>query len=64
MSSYFDKIMYEKMDKEKFDESEQWFVMRDLKRSNSKSAVYKQLIDKQYKVFTPLKWRLRISKEG
>ena len=56
--------MYEKMDKEKFDESEQWFIMRSLKRSHSKSAAYKQLIDKQYKVFTPLKWRLRISKEG
>lgn len=56
--------MYEKMDKEKFDESEQWFIMSSLKRSHSKSAAYKQLIDKQYKVFTPLKWRLRISKEG
>ena len=33
MSSYFDKIMYEKMDKERFDESEQWFILRDLKAS-------------------------------
>ena len=29
--------MYEKMDKERFDESEQWFILRDLKRPNSKS---------------------------
>lgn len=56
--------MYEKMDKERFDESEQWFILRDLKRPNSKSPAYKQLVDEQYKVFTPLKWRLRISKDG
>lgn len=54
--------MYEKMDKERFDESEQWFILRDLKRPNSKSPAYKQLVDEQYKVFTPLKWRLRISR--
>lgn len=35
-----------------------------LKRPNSKSPAYKQLVDEQYKVFTPLKWRLRISKDG
>lgn len=50
------------MDKERFDESEQWFILRDLKRPNSKSPAYKQLVDEQYKVFTPLKWRLRISR--
>lgn len=37
------------------DEPKYWFVMRDLKRSNSKLPAYKQLADEHYEVFTPLK---------
>lgn len=33
----------------------QWFVMRDLKRPNSKSPAYKQLPELGFKVFTPMK---------
>lgn len=32
----------------------QWFVMRDLKRSNAKNPAYKELGELGYKVFTPL----------
>lgn len=32
----------------------QWFVMRDLKRSNAKLPAYKQLAEAGFRVFTPL----------
>ena len=36
----------------------QWFVMRDLKRSNAKLPAYKALAEKQIEVFTPLRERI------
>lgn len=33
-----------------------WFVMRDLKRRNSKSPAYKQLAEVGFEVFTPMKF--------
>lgn len=35
-----------------------WFVMRDLKRPNSKSPAYRYLADDGFEVFTPMKWKL------
>lgn len=40
----------------------QWFVMRDLKRANSKTPAYKQLPELGFNVFTPMK--LKISDKG
>lgn len=40
------------------DESEKWFVMRDLKRINSKLPAHRMLKNKGFEVFTPLKWHL------
>lgn len=37
----------------------EWFVMRDLKRSNAKLPAYKDLQAKEIKVFTPMRWCLR-----
>lgn len=37
----------------------QWFVMRDLKRTNAKLPAYKELTDLGFEVFTPMRWRLR-----
>ncbi len=37
---------------------EQWFVLRDLKRANSKTPAYKQLVEQRLTVFTPMKWQL------
>lgn len=39
-------------------EQKQWFVLRDLKRSNAKLPAYKELQNKSIKVFTPMKWRV------
>lgn len=39
-------------------ECKEWFVMRDLTRSNAKSPAYKRLEDMGVKVFTPLVWKL------
>ena len=40
----------------------QWFVMRDLKRPNSKQMAYQLLEEQGFQVFTPKVWRL--FKEG
>lgn len=40
----------------------QWFVMRDLKRSNAKQPAYKLLNDLKIKCFTPMIWKTFISK--
>ncbi|MCD7710143.1 MAG: UpxY family transcription antiterminator [Porphyromonadaceae bacterium] len=40
------------------EEKAQWFVLRDLKRTNAKLPAYKQLEAAGLKVFTPKKWRL------
>lgn len=50
-----------------FDSSEKnrrmcWFVMRDLKRSNSKLPAYKQLRNEHFEVFIPMKWRVSVKK--
>ncbi len=37
-----------------------WYVMRDLKRSNTKLSAYKQLGNEHLEVFTPMKWRLKL----
>lgn len=39
-----------------------WFVMRDLKRANSKLPAYKVLQEKGLDVFTPMTWRLSVEK--
>lgn len=39
-----------------------WFVLRDLKRSNSKHQAYRLLEEKEMEVFTPKKWQLRVEK--
>lgn len=36
------------------DDEMQWFVMRDLKRSNAKLPAYKQLDEAGFRVFTPM----------
>lgn len=41
----------------------QWFVMRDLKRTNAKLPAYKMLADAGIEVFTPMQWRLTL-KQG
>lgn len=44
------------------DKSKQWFVMRDLKRTNAKQPAYRLLAEQQVEVFTPMKWTLVTSK--
>lgn len=39
-------------------ECKEWFVMRDLTRSNAKSPAYKRVEDMGIKVFTPMVWKL------
>lgn len=41
----------------------QWYVMRDLKRPNAKLPAYKELRDRGFEVFTPMKWHLSV-KQG
>lgn len=41
-----------------YDGLKQWFVMRDLKRSNAKCPAYQMLTDMGIKVFTPMVWKL------
>lgn len=36
----------------------QWYVMRDLKRTNAKVFMYEQLRDAGFEVFTPLVWKV------
>jgi transcription antitermination factor NusG len=50
--SRFETLMY----------SIKWYVMRDLKRSNTLSPAYKVLSEKHLEVFTPLQWRVRNKK--
>ena len=38
-----------------------WYVMRDLKRSNSKLPAYKQLANLKFEVFTPMHWKLIVA---
>ena len=40
------------------DDKSEWFVMRDLKRSNAKFPAYKMLEDCGFEVFTPLEWHI------
>lgn len=40
----------------------QWFVMRDLKRSNAKQPAYKLFNDLKIKCFTPMVWKTVVSK--
>lgn len=40
----------------------QWFVMRDLKRSNAKQPAYKLLNELKIKCFTPMVWKMAIRK--
>lgn len=40
----------------------QWFVMRDLKRSNAKQPAYKLLNELSIKCFTPMVWKVAVSK--
>lgn len=35
----------------------QWFVLRDLKRSNAKKPAYIYLADQGFEVFTPMRWQ-------
>lgn len=37
-----------------------WYVMRDLKRPNTKLPAYKQLADEHLEVFTPMHWRVNL----
>ena len=40
--------------------SVRWYVMRDLKRSNSKMPAYKVLQEHNYEVFTPMQWKIKV----
>ncbi len=43
-------------------DKELWYVMRDLKRPNTKYPAYKQLQELGFEVFIPMKWFLVIQK--
>lgn len=47
------------------EESQQkrWYVMRDLKRPNAKLPAYKMLMEKQFEVFTPMKWQVAVKRD-
>lgn len=45
-------------------EVSQWFVLRDLKRPNSKTPAYKVLPELGFEVFTPMHWVLKESRQG
>lgn len=40
------------------DQAVQWFVMRDLKRSNARVPAYRLLEEMDIEVFTPMKWHV------
>lgn len=40
------------------EKTEQWYVMRDLKRANSREHAYEQLQGKGFTVFTPKVWKI------
>lgn len=42
------------------DTNKQWYVMRDLKRSNALLPAYKQLEGMNVEVFTPMTWSLKV----
>lgn len=46
------------------DTEKRWYALRDLKRANAKLPAYKQLTELGIDVFTPLRWRMIISKTG
>ncbi len=48
--------------KEASEERKQWFVMRDLKRTNANLPAYLMLAEEKYEVFTPLKWVIQVKK--
>ena len=39
-----------------------WYAMRDLKRSNARLPAYRQLSEQRLEVFTPMSWKLCISR--
>lgn len=45
-------------------EDAQWYVLRDLKRSNSKTPAYKVLPELGFEVFTPKHWVLKEASNG
>lgn len=58
--STFTDIEIKKIQSAKKARQPQWFVMRDLKRSNTKQPAYKILGDMNIKVFTPMVWKLSV----
>lgn len=42
----------------------QWYVLRDLKRPNSKTPAYKVLPEMGIEVFTPMRWVLKVNAQG
>lgn len=45
-------------------EVSQWFVLRDLKRPNSKTPAYKVLSELGFEIFTPMHWVLKDDRRG
>lgn len=45
-------------------EERQWFVLRDLKRPNSKTPAYKVLPELGFEVFTPMHWVVKDNHKG
>lgn len=45
-------------------EESQWFVLRDLKRTNSKTPAYKVLPELGFEIFTPMQWVLKDNGKG
>lgn len=48
---------------EQQNEATNWFVMRDLKRSNAKNPAYEMLKGHKFEVFTPMKWHV-VTRKG
>lgn len=46
------------------EETPQWYVLRDLKRSNSKNPAYRMLPVMGVEVFTPMHWVLKAGPKG
>ena len=44
-------------------DARQWFVMRDLKRTNAKEPAYKMLREQEVEVFTPMIWKV-LTRQG
>lgn len=45
-------------------ETPQWYVLRDLKRPNSKTPAYKMLPELGFEIFTPMHWVLKDDRKG